>query len=249
MLGERLLFDDRFLQFEVRRELSTIIEEAATSRAFTPRAFTPLTPEVVEEVLVGSAPVEYGNMWEWHFLSLRPFTVRQLCNFDFCTTNDFTKYAECFELDGAFAAEIMVFITDEVKWAVERWEGQIDSPVDIFDVKKKFAAEQSNSKCMERGPKKCQDFWLALRIMCTYAECPTTDLRAYSQCFELDGNFAAEILEYKARELLWVLERWGDERGSKVDFAAEKEEEERVAQEESDRQHMVDKIMRRAGWT
>lgn len=244
VLGERLLFDERFLQDEVQRKLMKVIERAKTSRSTTP-----LTPQIVEEILSDSAPVQYGSIWNWQSTSLRPFVVEQLCTLDFCTTTDFVDWVGCFELDGAFAAEIMAFMADELKWAVKRWEAQVGSPVDVLEKKKQFAEDRGNSKCLEIRPKKHQGVWLALRIICTFAGCTTTDLRAYSQCFEVDGAFAVEILAYMAEELRWIVERWGEERGSRVDVAVEKEEEERIAQEESDLQRMVDRIMRRVGWS
>ncbi|KAF6221575.1 hypothetical protein HO133_002431 [Letharia lupina] len=244
VLGERLLFDERFLQDEVQRKLVKVIERAKTSRSTTP-----LTPQIVEEILSDSAPVQYGSIWNWQSTSLRPFVVEQLCTLDFCTTTDFVDWVGCFELDGAFAAEIMAFMADELKWAVKRWEAQVGSPVDVLEKKKQFAEDRGNSKCLETRPKNHQGIWLALRIICTFAGCTTTDLRAYSQCFELDGAFAVEILAYMAEELRWIVERWGEERGSRVDVAVEKEEEERIAQEESDLQRMVDRIMRRVGWS
>lgn len=102
---------------------------------------------------------------------------------------------------------------------------------------------------MTTRPKTRQEVWLALRYICIFAGCQTTDFRAYYQCFELDGEFAAEILNYMGQELLWIVDVWGKKRGLMVDVAAEREEEERAAQEKSDLEHIVQKIMRRKGWS
>lgn len=51
------------------------------------------------------------------------------------------------------------------------------------------------------------------------------------------------------QELLWIVDVWGKKRGLMVDVAAEREEEERAAQEKSDLEHIVQKIMRRKGWS
>ena len=209
----------------------------------------PLTPEIVEEVLSESALVQYEPYWNWYIDYLRHFVVNQLCTFGFCTTTEFVDWIGCFELDGAFAAEMMAYMADELKWAVKRWEAQVGWPVDVLEKKKRIVEEQGNHKWVEKRSKNPQGVWLALRYICTFAGCTKTDLRAYSPCFELDGTFAAEILKYMAEEWRWVVERWGEERGWKVDVVAEREDEERDAQEESDRQHMVDKIMRRQGWS
>lgn len=244
ILGERLLFDDRLLGGSVEHQLDTVIEEAETSGEPIP-----LSPEIVEEVLTNSAPVPYWGGWGWANPSLRPFVLRHLCTFQFCTTVDFMDYVECFERDGAFAAEIMRFMASELKWAKERWEAQIGSPVDVVEKKMQCAEEEGNAQCMTTRPKTRQGVWLALRCICTFAGCQKTDFRAYNQCFELDGEFAAEILNYMAEEALWIMKVWGMERGSVVDVAAEREEEARIAQEKSDLEHMVQKIMRRGGWS
>lgn len=244
ILGERLFFDSRLLVDSVQRQLDAVIEEA---KAF--EEYMPLTPKIVEEVLLNSAPVQYGGSMSWASPSLRPSVLRHLCDFQFCTTVEFLDYVECFERDGAFAAEIMGFLASELKWAVNRWEEQIDSPVDVRERKKRIAEGEGSSQCLTMRFKTRQGAWLALRYIPTFVGCITIDFRVYSRCFEIDGEFAAGIMHYMAQELLWIVEIWGEERGSTVDVAAEKEEEARIAQEESDLQHMVDRIMRRDGWS
>ena len=135
-LGERLLFDGRFLREHVNRELEEIIGAAKSSELAMP-----LTPEIVEDVLSGSAPVPYELVSEWYCLSLRLFVVRQLCNYEYCTTADFTEMAQCFELDGGFAAELMAFMAAELMWVVERWEKEVGRPIELADQKKRFAKE------------------------------------------------------------------------------------------------------------
>lgn len=71
--------------------------------------------------------------------------LKHLCTFQFCTSIDFMDYADCFERDGAFAAEIMRFLASELKWAKERWEAQIDSPVDVGKKKMHYAEEEGNA--------------------------------------------------------------------------------------------------------
>ena len=243
-LGERLLFDQRLLESGVQGELDTVIEEAENTRDFMP-----LTPEVIEEVLSDSAPVQYEGEMSWASCSLRPFVLGHLRTFRFCTTVKFMEYAACFEMDGAFAAELMTFMASEMKWAVERWEADVEEPVDIIEKQRQFAETEGFSQYVTTRPEKGQGVWLVLRYICTFSGCMAMDFRAYSQCFELDGGFAASIMDYMAQELLWIVEMWGWERGWPVDVAAEKDEEERIAQEESDRQHMLEKTLRRQGWS
>ena len=233
MLGERLLFDWRFLQDVVQQELHTLIEKAEIS---------PFTPEILLEVLSNSAPVEYPPCGAHE--SLRPFVLYHWSSFDFSTKINYSAYFECFERDGEFAAEMMAYMASELEWAVERWGKQTKSTIDINAKKKQLAADDGLSQCVERRYGKCDGVWLACRYMCTWTGCTTTAFRTYSRCFELDGAFAANVMWYMAEELLWVVDRWGMERGWSVDFAAEKQEEEY----EEALQSMVDKIMRRGGW-
>ena len=247
ILGERLLFDRDFLRRGIHEELDTLIEKATTSGELIP-----LTPEIVEEVLTNSAPTRYwGNKGPPNFAnpSMRRFILRHLCTFQFCTTVDFMDFADCFERDGAFAAEMMVFMASELKWAKERWEAQVGLSVDVVEKKMQCAKEEGNAQCVTMRSKTGQGVWLALRCICTFAGCQTTDFRAYSQCFELDGEFAAAILAYQAEEVLWIVEMWGKERGSSVDVAAEREEEYEIEKEKSDLERMVHKFRRRRGWT
>lgn len=212
------------------RELDTLVEKAKPS---------PLTPEIVQEVLSGSTPVEH---WTLADDSLRPFVLHHWCDFDLCTTIDYYDYAECFELDGAFAAEMMAYMAYELQWAVGRWEKQTQTAVEVNAKKKQLAEEDGLDQSMERIYGKREGAWLACRYMCTFTGCTTTDFRAYSQCFELDGTFPAHIMEYMAEELLWVVDRWGVERGRSVDFSAEKQ----VEEDEDAFQRMVDRAIQRA---
>ena len=220
-LGERLLFDARLLDHTIQWQLNATIEKAKIFGKIMP-----LTPEIVDEVLSESAPVRYcGQMncqMNWENRSLRPFVLGNLRTFEFCTGGDWMEYAECFQLDGAFAAELMVFLAGELKWAVERWEAQVGWPVDVAEKNLEYA-KHDYYQCVVIRPKICDGVWLALRYMCTFAGCMSTDFRAYGQCFELDGEFAANILNYMALELLWIVEMWGWERGEEVDVAAERE--------------------------
>ncbi len=243
-LGERLLFDDRLLRTGIRYQLDDIVEEARSSAEFVP-----LTPGIIEEVLSKSAPVHYGGRMSLASQSLRPLVLRHLRTFQFCTEADFTDYVGCFENDGAFAAEIMEFLKSEIEWAVKRWEADVEQPVDAAEKELRFADEEGVSRWVATRPRQVQGVGLVLRYFCTFAGCTKTDFRVYSRCFELDGEFAAEILNYMVEELLWIVEMWGRERGWAVDVAEEREEEERIAQEESDLQNMVDRIMRRDGWS
>lgn len=237
-LGERLLFDSRLFS-DVRLQMEDVFEEAKTLGKPMP-----MTPEIVEEVLADSRPVVYG-ISAWVSLSLRPFILERLCTFDFCTTVDFGEYVDCFERDGAFAAELMAFVADEIKWAVQRWEAEIGWQIDLSDQKKQFAEIQRTSEHSVGKPKERQGIWRVLKVMCTAAGCTAEDLRAFGQLYELNGEIAAEILEYMAAELLWIVERWGEERGEKVDVAAEREEEARIEEEEDAKKRFVQKIMRR----
>lgn len=234
ILGERLLFHRVFLEGEVQQELETLIEQIEPS---------PYTAEITQEVLSSSAPVQYRGYWG--YFSLRPVVLGHWLSFDICTTTDFYEYIGCFEQDGAFAAEVMTYMASEIMWAVKRWEKQTETIVDVNEKKQQLAEEDGLSHCVVRRYGRPHGVWLVCRYMCTFTGCTTTNFRRYSECFELDGAFAAEIMEYMAEELLWVVDCWGIELGSWVDYAAEKVEEE---QEES-RQRLVDKIIRRGGWT
>ena len=245
ILGERLLFDHRFLDRGVKWKL-----EKLTDKAKSLGATTPLTPQIVEIVLSGSTPVEEDEfVCTSGGFSLRPFVLRQLCNFDFCTKTDFIKWTRCFELDGAFAAELMVFMADELRWAVRLWEKQGGWGFGVAEIKQRFGKVHHDTELQESKRRKRQGAWRALKVMCTSAGCTTADLREYSNVFEMDGAFAAEVLGYLAKELLRAVEWWGDDRGSKVDVVFEKEEEEWVAEEEESRERYVQKIMRRNGWS
>ena len=243
-LGERLLFDYRFLSFVVQHQLEELIEEANSNE----KVMT-LSPEIVEEVLSESTPVDYEMSMGLDLPSLRPFVLRHLCTFGFCTTIDFMDYADCFEKDGGFAAEIMIYLASEIKWAKERWEAQVGWPVDVFRNQEQVTEDEGPSRCIASRTKLGEGVWVLLKRLCTSAECSETDIRGFSNLFEMEGAFAAEFLNHMATELLLTIEQWGEEREEKVDFAAEKEEAERLKQEAKDLQNMVDKIMRRQGWT
>ena len=237
-LGERLLFDDRLLWAGIQCQLDTIIEEAMRSAEFMP-----LTPEIIEEVLSESAPIRYVGQMSSASRSLRQLVLRHLSTFQFCTEANFMDYVWCFENDGAFAAELIEFLKSEIQWAVKRWEADVASPVDVAGKEQRFADEDGVFQWVTTGPRTLREVELVVKYFCTFAGCTGTDFRAYSQCFELDGELAAEILYYMVEELLWIVEMWGRERGRAVDVAEEKKEEERIAQEESDLQHMVERIM------
>ena len=240
-LGERLLFDYRFLELVVQDQLTEIIDEAKTNRKLMP-----LSPEIVGEVLTDSAPARYGACC-WHSISLRPFVVKHLCTFQFCTTVDFMDYADSFKKDGGFAIEILIFVAGEIRWAKDRGEAEIGGPVDVFR-EEQVTENQDFTQCIGTRSKLSQGVWVVLKHICTFAECSTFDLRAFSSLFELDGEFAAEFLNYMATELLLTVKRWGEERGKEVDFTAEKEEEERLAQEADDLERTVQRMMFRWGW-
>ena len=243
-LGERLLFDYRFLELVVQNQLEEAIEEAnPNGKVMT------LSPEIVEEVLSESTPVVYEKSILSDVPSLRPFVLRHLCTFDFCMTADFMDYADCFEKDGAFAAEIIIYLASEIKWAKERWEAQVGWPVDVFRNQEQVTGDEGSSQCIASRTKLSEGVWVVLRRICTSAECSATDIRGFSNLFEMDGAFAAEFLNHMATELLLTIEWWGKEREEKVNFAEEKKEEERLEQEAEALQHMTDKAIQRNGWS
>ena len=241
-LGERLLFDHRFLASVVQRRLEDSIKEDNPNKGMA------LSPEIVEEVLTDSTPVVYEQSM-WFTPSLRPFVLGQLCTFECCTTVNFMDYADCFEIDGGFAAEIMIYLASEIKWAKDRWEAQVGWPVDVFRNQEQGTQDEGSSQCIATSSKLSKGVWVELRRLCTSAECSTTEIRGFSKLFEMDGAFVAEFLNHMATELLLTIERWGEEKEVNVDFMAEKEEAERVEQEAEDLQRFVDKIMRRDGWS
>lgn len=234
MLGERLLFDRRFLEKTVQAELEALIEEAKEDGDPNP-----FTPEIIEDILSQSAPVDSFSTW-WN-LSLRSFLFEKLCDYDVCANMDLMKCSKCFELDGAFAAELMGYMAGELLWAVELWGAQTESIVDVAEKELQLAGEEGRSQWLVKKPKRRSYVWLALRYMCTFQGCTTAKFREYIDCFELDGAFAAEILAYMAGELRWVREKWGEERGPSVDVAQEKEEEDRNAREEDDITRLVNR--------
>ena len=218
ILAERLLLDTRFLM-TVQAELMTLIR-----RAKEKEYFNPFTPQIVHEVLSQSAPVLYYPRGPC--ISLRSFLLKQLCEYEICVQMDFMKCGRSFELDGAFAADLMNYMARQLEWAVELWGAQTESIVDITEKKLELAEKEGDFQTMVEQPKRRSYVWLALRYICTYQGCTTTPFEVYSKCFELDGVFAAEILEYLAGELRWVREKWGEERGPRVNVAQEKENEE-----------------------
>ena len=219
-LGERLLFDYRFLEYVVQHQLDDVIKEANCNEKGMM-----LSPELVEEVLSESAPVAYEDP-RYDVPSLRPFVLEHLCTFDFCTTVDFMDYADCFEKDGGFAAEIIIHLASDIRWAKEQWEAQVGRPVDVFRNQERVTEGESSPRCIASRTKLSEGILVVLRRLCTSAECSATEIRDFKYLFEIDGAFAAEFVNHMVTELLLTVERWGEERGEKVDFVAEKEEAE-----------------------
>ena len=218
ILGERLLFDKYEFLRKVQKKIRTLIK-LAKERGIT----VPWTADIIHKVLSESAPYQFYFYRFWGNCSLRPFMLESLCSFEFCTNFDFLKCGDIFKLDGQFAAGLMDYMARELKWAVELWGAQTESLVDIAEKKLQLAQEEGNSQIITKRPK--GGVWLALRYACTYSGCTTIEFEAYSECFELDGKFTAELLNFMATELRWVVERWGLERGPKVDVDQEKEDE------------------------
>ena len=243
-LGERLLFDERFLYFGVQMELDKVIEKAKTWELSIP-----FNPDTVEEVLSKSAPAQYEVDHWWFSLSLRPILLQYLCNFQFCTTVEFKDYKNCFRKDGAFAAELLTYLASEIKWAKERGEAQVGRPIDGFEDDQLVTEGQGAPRPAVTGTQQNEGIWVALRHICTSEGCSATDIRAFSKHFELDSAFAADFLNSTAKEWLEIVESWGKERGYEVDVAAEHEEEERIAQEASATDRLVRRIMLRGGWS
>ena len=63
-----------------------------------------------------------------------------------------------------------------------------------------------------------------LRYVCTFDFCTTVDFMDYAYCFEEDGNFAASIMVYIAKETRWAIEHWDAEVGSAVGVAETKKQ-------------------------
>ena len=228
MLGERLLMDFSFFR-TVQEEFKDFIK-----RMKTWTSLNPFTPELIDEVLSHSMPV--SQLCSYSNTSLRSFVFEQLCDYDFCADFDFL---ECSELDGAFAGKLMGYMSRQLVWAVELWGAQTESIVDVVEKKLKLAEEEGNSQTMVKGPKRRSDLWLALRYFCTFQGCTTTSFYKYSECFERDGAFAAEILAYMSGELRWIREMWGEERGPRVNVAQEQENEAWNAEDYNDIERMV----------
>ncbi|KAL9124283.1 MAG: hypothetical protein Q9175_008236 [Cornicularia normoerica] len=143
-LGERLLLNGGF-QDAVRAGLSKLVERA--KECGHPN---PFSPEIIEEVLSESAPVT--RYPRWSDLSLRSFLFQQLHDYDFCAEMDFMKCTQCFKLDGAFAAALMLYRARELEWAVELWRAQTESVVDVVGKKLQLAEEEGNSQSMVKIP-------------------------------------------------------------------------------------------------
>lgn len=218
ILGEHLLFDYRFLESGVQMQLETVIEEA--KREELP---IPLRPDIVEEVVSRYALAQYTDFCS--SFTLRPVVLRHLCNFQFCTTVDFTDYENCFQKDGALAAELLVFLASEIKWANKRCEAQVGRRVYMYGIEQQFTGGQGSNQLLTTNSQTDEGVWIALRYVCTSEAYTTHYIRSFSRYFELNAAFAAAFLNQMAKELLWTIERWGEERGRKVDVAVEKEEE------------------------
>lgn len=240
ILGERLLFDHRFLGSIVQRRFDDFIKEENPSKGMA------LSPEIFEEVLTDSTPVIYEESVFWNIRSLRPFMLEHLCTFECCTTVDFTDYADCFEMDGGFAAEIVIYLASEIKWAKDQWKAQVGQPVDVFKDQELVTEDEGSSQCIATSSKLSKGVWVVLRRLCTSVDCSATEIRGFRNLFEMDGDFVAEFLNHMATELLLTVERWGEEKGEKVDFVAEKERRE---EEEEATKRLVQKIMLRGGWS
>ena len=224
LLDERLLMNGTFFG-DVRDKLEECIKGAIekVNEYGTPM---PWMAEIIHLVLSDSAPYQYfGRVNNSQELSLSPSLLASLCDFTFCTTFDFLNCGRCFELNGEFAAALMMYLAGELKWAVELWGAQTQSTVSVAAKKLEEAQDNGESQTLTKRPKAKEGIWLALRYFCTYTGCTTTDFLTYSPCFELDGSFAAEILDFMGAELRWVVERWGQERGPEVDVMQEKEDE------------------------
>ena len=231
MLGERLLMDSRFLR-TVQDELKILLKRAKDCKYLNP-----FTPELIQEVLEQSTPVT--ELCAYSNTSLRSFVFEQLCDYDLCANFDFIKCTKCFELDGAFTANLMHYMSRQLVWAVDLWGAQTESIVDVVEKKLKLAEEEGNHQSMVKTPKRRSDVWLVLRYLCTFEGCTATSLNEYGECFELDGAFAADILAYMAGELRWIREKWGQERGPRVNVAQEKENEEWNAADYDDMERLV----------
>lgn len=231
MLGERLLMDYSFFR-TVQEEFKDFIKRLKKCTHLNP-----FTPELIHEVLSNSMPV--SEFCSYSNTSLRSFVFEQLCDYDFCANFDFMKCSQCLELDGAFAAGLMAYMSRQLVWAVELWGAQTESTVDVVEKKLNLAEEEGNSQVMVKGPKRRSDIWLALRYFCTFQGCTTTSFHEYGECFELDGAFAAEILAYMGGELRWIREKWGEERGPRVNVTEEQENEAWNAEHFNDIERMV----------
>ena len=224
VLGERLLFDTTFLR-DVEEKLDTVMDtvmEAAKQDGIP----MPWIADIMSLVLSESAPYQYVNWWDsFENPSLRPSLLRNLRTLEFFTTFEFSNCGKVFALDGGFAAELMMYLAEELKWAVELWGAQTQSSINIAEKKLQEAQESGDLQALTKRPKKNLGRWLASKYACTYTLCTTMNFRLCSHIFEQDGFFAAEILDFMATELKWIVEKWGRERGPKVDVAQEKEDE------------------------
>ena len=102
VLGERLLFDERFLECHVQNHLAEVMK-----RAIDEGADLPLTPAIVKQVLLDSAPVNYASAGNWQCFSLRSFVLRHLRTFAFCISGLYglgwvfrTGWGFCGRVDG-----------------------------------------------------------------------------------------------------------------------------------------------------
>ena len=141
IIGERLLLDERFLRDTVQEELGTLVERAKRNAPINP-----FTPEIMQEVLSQSAPQQ--DYCSWADLSLSPILLQHLCDYEFCANMDFLKCNKCFELDGAFAAELMMYMARQLVWAEELWGRQTESVVYVVDKELELAEEEGNLQAL-----------------------------------------------------------------------------------------------------
>ena len=232
MLGERLLFIVENLE-GFKEKLSAVMDGfmecvKADGRDCNATSIQWMA-DIMYKVLSGSARDQYDSCYwrDTYNLSLRSTLLSYVCNFDFYTRFDFRDCGEALALDGAFAAAVMGYLERDVEWAVELWGAQTQSSVNLADKKIQYARENGDSTTVTTRPREPPGRCLTLRYTCTERGCTSTDFQAYVKRFESDGSFAAEKIDNMVTEMEWVVERWGRERGRKVDVAQEKDDEER----------------------
>ena len=190
VLTERLLFDDWSLPLRIRRKLEKCIEEAR-NQGYP----LPLTPEAMEEVLLNSAPITDETEVEpetWESWNRK--------------AKDGWKSLTTAEVSESIPAA-PTYDPDNDPWVSK----PVISKPYVYPIR--YRSVPGLRSDISLRPHMIERF-------CDFDFCTTTDFKQWTQCFELDGRFAVELMAYIAFEQDWVKRSWEVEADSVDDVAA-----------------------------